>query len=343
MPNYGDDARRHDDALLPPFWQAKKPSYWRRSFNHDYSGRYIYFITVVRRSGLPDFGRITTSFEEKPENAWCKLSDFGLIIKDALKEMPVRQPKVRIMQSMIMPDHLHLMLYFTEKGALSLGEWVGSFKTLVNRLYWEKILRSDGKEKIQVFISNFHDRIIRDRRHLAVESKYMLENPRRLFMKINCRDYFRVCGRIRVGERDYALFGNPLIIMKPNILAVKVSRKDSEQTKVENRRRWLYEAARDTVLASPFINPKEYEIYSEAAKMGADIILIRDNGFNNRFKPDGRYFDHCAAGHLLIVGEMEVHFDKTPDFRAKCLQMNATASALAAGDFEIIELRAAKL
>lgn len=99
---------------------------------------------------------------------------------------------------------------------------------------------------------------------------------------------------------------------------------------------------RETVLASPFINPKGFEIYSEAAKMGADIILIRDNGFNSRFKPDGRYFDHCAAGHLLIVGETEVHFDKKQDFRAKCLEMNATAAALAAGDFEIIELKIPK-
>ena len=93
-------------------------------------------------------------------------------------------------------------------------------------------------------------------------------------MKINCLDYFRVCGRIRVGEREYTLYGNPLIITKANIFAVKVSRKDSEEKQVADRRRWLYEAARDMVLASPFINPKEFEIYREAAKMGADIILI---------------------------------------------------------------------
>lgn len=342
MPTEGNDKRELEDAVLPPFWHAKKPSYWRRAFNHDYSGRYIYFVTVVKMPEVPDFGKITTSYEEAPENAWCKLSELGLIIKSALKEMRVRQPTVRIMQSMIMPDHLHLMLYFTEKGALSLGEWIGIFKTLVGKLYWENVLRNEGKEKISVFISNFHDRIIRDRRHLAVENKYMVENPRRLYMKIHCRDYFRICGRIRVGEKEYALFGNPLIIMRPNISAVKVSRKDSDQKREADRRRWFYEAARETVLASPFINPKEFEIYSEAAKTGADIILIRDNGFNSRYKPDGRYFDHCAAGHLLILGELEVHFDKKPDFRAKCLEMNATAAALAAGDFEIIELKIPK-
>ena len=289
-------------------------------------------------SGVPDFGRITTSHEVKPENAWCRLSELGMIIKRAIKEMPVRHPTVRVMQSMIMPDHLHIMLYFTEKGALDLGKWVGSFKNRVNTLYWENVLKTEGKEKVSVFISKFHDRLIRDRRHLAIENKYILENPRRLFMKINCRDYFRVCGRIRVGERGYTLYGNPLIITKANISSVKVSRKDSEEKQAADRRRWLYEAARDMVLASPFINPKEFEIYREAAKMGADIILIRDNGFNSRFKPDGRYFDHCAAGHLLILGETEMHFDKTQNFRAKCIEMNAAAAALAAGDFEIIEL-----
>ncbi len=341
MPTDGDDGRRHEE-LLPPYWHEKKPSYWRRAFNHDYSGRFIYFITLVKKPGLPDFGRIITSYGEKPENAWSRLSELGMIIKKALKEMPMRQPTVRVMQSVIMPDHLHLMLYFTEKGALSLGEWIGIFKTLVGKLYWENVLRKEGKEKISVFISNFHDRIIRDRRHLAVENKYMVENPRRLFMKMHCHDYFRVCGRIRVGEKEYAIFGNPLIIMKPNISAVKVSRKDDDKKREADRRRWFYEAARETVLASPFINPKEFEIYSEAAKMGADIILIRDNGFNSRFKPDGRYFDHCAAGHLLIVGETEVHFDKKHDFRAKCIEMNGAASALAAGDFEIIELKIPK-
>lgn len=340
MPTEGDDRKRQEE-LLPPYWHEKKPSYWRRAFNHDYSGRFIYTITVVKMSGVPDFGKITTSYGEKPENAWCRLSELGMIIKKALNEMQVRHPAVRTMQSVIMPDHLHIMLYFTVKGDLSLGEWVGSFKNLVNTLYWEKVLKGEGKEKVSVFISKFHDRLIRDRRHLAIENKYILENPRRLYMKINCLDYFRVCGRIRVGEREYTLYGNPLIITKANIFAVKVSRKDSEEKQAAHRRRWLYEAARDMVLASPFINPKEFEIYREAAKMGADIVLIRDKGFNSRFKPDGRYFDHCAAGHLLILGETEMHFDKTQNFRAKCLEMNATSALLAAGDFKIIELKSA--
>ncbi len=64
---------------------------------------------------------------------------------------------------------------------------------------------------------------------------------------------------------------------------------------------WLSDAAKGTVLVSPFISKSEKAIRVEAEDIGANIILITHEAFGERFKPAAHDFNLCSQGRLLII------------------------------------------
>lgn len=51
----------------------------------------------------------------------------------------------------------------------------------------------------------------------------------------------------------------------------------------------------------PFIHPEEKAIRGEAIAQGAGIIRICDNGFSDRFAPQGLEFDLAGTSRLLLI------------------------------------------
>lgn len=66
----------------------------------------------------------------------------------------------------------------------------------------------------------------------------------------------------------------------------------------------------DHVMISPFIHPLEREIMKDALDAGGFIIKITERGFAERWKPEGKWFDLCAAGRYLVIAE-----SGSPDIR----------------------------
>lgn len=81
-----------------------------------------------------DFGRLVGSGRK----AAIERSVLGTIIARHIKRIPELNPKLRvlqyiILQYIIMPDHIHLLLFATEELELLLGNYIGMFKVGMSR------------------------------------------------------------------------------------------------------------------------------------------------------------------------------------------------------------------
>ncbi len=99
--------------------KAATDSRLKRCYDHDYHERCIYLVTVTVDGRQPLLGRV----EGTVEKAWIVLSETGRAVWREIEQIPARWPQVKVLQHQIMPDHVHLVLYVTERlpKALPLG------------------------------------------------------------------------------------------------------------------------------------------------------------------------------------------------------------------------------
>lgn len=307
---------------------------------HDYSRRHAYMVTMVKRDGMPDFGVMTNPDPKNPKFARCSYLPLGRKIKKAVSAMRTQCPAVGIAQWVVMPDHVHILVSVRRDGVISLGEWVSRFKNLVNHNCHEAGVDNSGS----VFAEQYNDRIIRDRRQYDSVKAYMADNPRRLWIRQSRPHYFRTRGLLEADGHELMLYGNTMLLDSPWISAVKVSRRHTEEECKRNRLLWQEISERGGVLASPFINKEEKAALEAGMASNAGIILIVDNQLTDRWKPSGKFMELCAAGRLLVIGEP--HYRSRPtwpgELRARCLEMNAIAAAIAAGAWRRVSYGAAR-
>lgn len=107
-----------------------------------------------------------------------------------------------------------------------------------------------------------------------------------------------------------------------------------------NTRRQVWEETirNGGVLVSPFYHPMEKEYLNKAIEDGGKIIIICENGFPPRWKPEKRFMDLCAEGRMLFVGPRDFDSRKQTLTRAACLKRNEDAKYIAAlhrGDYTL--------
>ena len=307
------------------YWRAKNPNYWRRAEWHDYSSRSIYMITIVKSFGMPNFSRIIAP-DGNPDNAYTDLSTIGCLINTEIHNLGLKSKAVDIPTYVIMPDHVHVVVFVKEAGVTKLSNIISTLKGACSSA-WQRHSGNDHIE--QVFLRGYHDRILRKRGQYAVMKKYVRDNPRRLYIKRHHKEYFSKINKIEIGGKCYSAYGNYLLLNSPFKEAVKISRKYSEETKAKLQAAWLDNASRGGVLVSPFIHPEEKTALKAGADAGGLIIRIVEKGFPERYKPSGIYFDLCAQGRLLEIAIDDYYTGKTQNLREKALRMNALAASIA--------------
>ncbi len=82
----------------------------------------------------------------------------------------------------LMPDHLHLLVQARE-GCRSLEAFIGAFKSVTTRLYWER----GGKGRL--WQRGFYDRFVRRSEDLDALSEYIRNNPVRKGLAEAPEDY----------------------------------------------------------------------------------------------------------------------------------------------------------
>lgn len=194
---------------IPSTWQY--PSWLKECYSHQ---------------GRPHlFGELAGT-EETPVIA---LNDFGKAVDDQIMAIPASFPKVKIIERIVMPNHIHFVIRVKERllEKQPLGYIIDRFKSWVNRRYKEIALGlpvntimsscsgsmstgqnsgsmstghssgskstghgSNNRKLNLVFEENFHDRILFRDGQLANMIDYCRENPLRLWKVVHNSQYF---------------------------------------------------------------------------------------------------------------------------------------------------------
>lgn len=307
------------------YWKAKHPNYWRRAEWHDYTGRAIYMITLLKAESIPHFCAIEAP-GNNPDKSYSNLSSIGCIINNAISNFNRKFSYVDIPVYTIMPDHVHIVVFIKEAGVTSLGEVVRSLKGICSAR-WRDFCHAETLTS--VFLKGYHDRILTRKGQYDIMKRYVRDNPRRFYVKIHHPEYFNEIREIDIDGKRYKMRGNFFLLDSPSKMAVKISRRYSEEEKDRYKAGWLENASKGGVIVSPFIHPEEKEVLKRCVEAGGAVIHIVEKGFGPRSKPYGIFFDLCAQGRLLEIAIDDFYLGKTENLRQKAIAMNALAAFIA--------------
>ena len=161
---------------------------------------------------------------------------------------------------------------------------------------------------------------------------YLDDNPRRLLLKLQHPQFFTVLSGMEVAGRSCQIVGNRFLLDIPDKMAVIVHRRNTDEENARLRDEWLACGERGGVLVSAAISPKEKAVLREAMSRGYRIILLRESGFPEFYKPAGEAFDACAEGLLLQISPWESHMEQRTITRSQCLELIAMAERIAGGE-----------
>lgn len=287
-----------------------------RCWKHDYKAPGIYLITIRKHPSLPDFGYIVGDCRIPPGKVGCaevRYSDVGRNVNAEIWRIPTVDPRLKVLQHKVMPDHVHIVLRVLARLDEHLGKYLARFES-----------RLKG-----YFENGYNDQILTKDRSLKVMINYVRENPHRLAVMRGHPEFFCRVRNISAAGMELEGYGNFFLLKYPLMEAVIVHRRWSKEQQEQQRDFWRYVASNRGVLVSPFISRAEREVRDEALELGGRIIHIRPEPFCDGFKkPQGSDFGLCAEGRLLILAPRE---PQAPELtRSLCLGLNAIAEAIAA-------------
>ena len=137
------------------FVQRKSP----RIPKFDYTSAYYYFITICTSDKKCIFG--------DP----MRLNMLGETARECIQEISEHYTSVEVTKSVVMPNHIHMILFVKEKTDIPITRIIGQYKMEVTK----RIHR--WKPNITVWQRSFHDHIIRTEKGYLKIWEYIENNP----------------------------------------------------------------------------------------------------------------------------------------------------------------------
>ncbi len=267
---------------------------------HDYQAKGYYHITAtvidpsVKLSTMPkvDVDRLKNSEMIIPEH-----SELGEHILAEIKAIPKYHPNLTINRFVIMPDHIHFVVFVKERLNKKLGRELAGFFGACSGHY----SRLKGLNHVERLFHPFYDNIIFDKVQLARAIRYVEDNPRRLIIKRMYPDLFRKYLHIRISDWDFTAYGNIFLLRSICLLPIRIHRRWTDKEFEDYKNKCRIEFENGAIPISPAIHPTEREILNLALDFGRSVIKITDKIFGERYKPSGKEFDLCAEGKLLLL------------------------------------------
>ena len=336
------------------FAGEKKASMQRRCVGHDYTGRQMYMVTMVTEGRLPIFGKVVGRSDaslDSPDAPRVELSPLGQRVHDEWWGIPNYYPQVEIIALQMMPDHLHGILFVKEKMDKDLSRLIRGFKTGCNRAYRELFPSAASASPLPpslpvpsvatqsqptqprnshpthglLFAPGYNDKILLRQGQLQRWLDYLRDNPRRLLMKREHPDLFRVQRGLMVAGQQFSAIGNRFLLDRPTLLQVQCSRRLTPEQIEAQTHHFLTLARQGAVLVSPSISPGEKAIMRAAFTEGFPLIILQENGFTDLAKPGGQRMEACSRGQLLLLAPWEHHNEQLTIRRGQCLALNELA------------------
>lgn len=286
-----------------------------RDYNHDYKSRCIYHITINKARAVPDFSRITGPLEAPS----VERTPLGEIVEQQIRSFPALCPRLRVLQYVIMPDHIHFAIFAEAQLPKAIGSYIGMMKVKCGQLARDLL-----SIPAPIFEKDFYDRILRRGHRLDTICEYIRQNPYRLLVRQFYPDFFRKVNNIQINGRLWQAYGNIQLLDNPFKAQVVIHRADSDSVKAAKYQYWKHLSENGGVLVSPFISPMEKEVRRQCEEANGKAILLTNEPFGEREKPAAHDFGLCSQGRLLILAPSE----PLPPGRATFLFLNSIAESI---------------
>lgn len=308
------------NAINPYLRKPDHPSYLRRARHHDYCRPARYLITMSKAESTPNLSLISGDFATPSQ----VLTPAGISLQEAIEQWPTKYPQLVVAKYVVMPDHVHICVDVREYMEAGLSRAVASLMGMATK-------------KLQLvdpfFKKGFNDRIAYTDDKWQRQLAYVDDNPRRYLIKKAYPDLFRRRWIISIGDWQYMAIGNILLLKNPDIEVVRFSHRFAPGVFEAKEREWQRCVENNGVLVSPFIHPKENAMQKYALDEGGAVIRICENGFAERFAPQGRDFDRVAEGRLLLIGAIEHNTRSGFLTYGKAQGLNTVAERIASTDW----------
>ena len=316
----------------------------RRKTGHDYSRPGAYLITVE----TTDRQRLLGTLQgDSPNTAQIAPTTLGetVIAEFRAIERKVQESagcQVQVLQYQLMPDHFHGILYIREQlpQGWHLGKIIGAWKGACSRAYWEASPSSasssvSSQERSPLFSAGYNDRPLTAPGQLQGWISYLRDNPRRLWLKHHYPDRLRKVYNFTIGDSQtrYTAVGNTFLLKYPERQQVRCHRNLTEEQIHNEVNHYLHIARTGVVLVSPFISPAEKAVYEACYKEQLPMVRLVKRALDGKFVyPQGRDFDACAQGFLVVLAPFATGSENAADLRisrTQCLTLNDCAAELA--------------
>ncbi len=190
-----------------------------------------------------------------------------------------------------------------------------------------------GEDRIHglLFARGYNDKLLLRRGQLNAWLRYLEDNPRRLLMKREHPELFRVQRNVKAAGITFSAIGNRFLLDRPVRIPVLCSRRLSETEIKAKVGEYLTVAREGSVLVSPAISPGEKAVMRAAFNEGLPVIFLQENGFTDLAKPGGARMEACARGQLLVLAPWAHHNEKIAITRGQCLELNDIARRVCEG------------
>lgn len=335
-------------------------------------------ITITTEGRRPILGTLKWTTGH-PEDAHVERTPLGDEVAKCWTAISTHYHGVEPFPLMVMPDHVHGILFVTRGTECHLGQIVKGFKTGCNKAmrglevaYSEtmsqKTRTETGKEAGQetgkqmeqeaapkknkhpehgfLFAPGYQDSILMSKGQLDRMFNYIADNPYRLAVKRENPNLFRVVSELNVEGMTFAAIGNRWLLNKPLRMQVRCHNNTTPENLrlIEKQKEYFLDKGhKGGVIVSPCISPGEREVARAALDAEVPLVVILENGFPPMYKPPGKYFDACAKGLLLMLAPWPYHMERRSITRNQCLALNEMAYKLSTEpwtpDFEALLAR----
>lgn len=159
-----------------------------------------------------------------------------------------------------------------------------------------------------LWADGYHDRILFHKGQLDALIHYIKDNPRRLALKRANPGLFKIRQHLQIAGMSFTAMGNIFLADYPQKVVIQCSRKLHQAEIDAKKAECLGEAAKGMVFVSAAISEGEKQICRAVREAGHPIMVLLEKGFPKPedpnykyFKPQGVYFEACAAGKLLLL------------------------------------------
>ena len=293
---------------------------------HDYRRPDYYMVTLKKRAGLPDFSALAPPgapplHDPAGRECWLAPNAVTRAFSETIRGFAGKWRGIAPIKSFaVMPDHLHLLLKIEDTpDRLPLGTYVFHLERALARAFWETLggtgtalpnpdpvappSKSGRAAPVPpIFEHDWHDWIVMRRGQLRAFTRYILENPRRAWLRRENRRFFTRPGTLSFAGREWYSYGNPALLELPVLEPFRCSRSWAPDG--PEWREALSRAARTGpggAGVGTFMSPCEKACGNAIYKAGGSFVVLSPEGFPDRWHPSRAKETLCAEGRMLFL------------------------------------------